>query len=231
MLDKVRWDKASNKINQIFKASGGDQNGRGMEVVVTNNNIVEDLTDFNLYLGWKTKNNEHSGFDIFEPIDASSGVFKIKYTTGMLSNSGHLQVALILISNESERIESLPFIIDVTQSVVTDETIQSEDSFTALTEALAQINRYQADIDGILNGLEAEYGAFTSGIQTQFNDAMANLTVDSELITARTSTATGDTFTTVGNRIDNAENMIILGNHKAYFEINNGYPRLRLEEI
>ena len=56
-------------------------------------------------------------------------------------------------------------------------------------------------------------------------------TMYSEVTAGRTSTVTGDSYATVGNRLDEMETMTVIGNHKAYFEIKDGRPRLRLEEI
>ena len=139
---KIIWDRANKKIFEKIEANAGDSNGRKLVVQVINQETTESLTGTTLSLGWKSRKGA-KGLDTFNVVDASKGIFEIYYTTGMLSNIGNLEASLILI-NSTGRIESSTFTISVRPSTVDDEAVESENSFTALTEALVKVNDFDA---------------------------------------------------------------------------------------
>lgn len=143
---KIVWDWANNQIYDLVEASGGDTNGRKLDVTILNGSTVENLTGGVLSLAWHY--GEHQGLDAFTEIDATKGKYEIYYTTGMLSNHGTLTASLVLVDVKG-RIESKPFDIVVRPGIVDDEAVQSENSFTALTEALVKVSQVQAEFDGL----------------------------------------------------------------------------------
>ena len=150
MLDNFKyqrliWDKANKRIDKTIYAHNGDSDGRGLEVQVVNNGVVENLTGCALNLGWSTKNNENYGLDAFEPVDAEKGIFRIKFTTGMTSNAGTLKAVLQFVDGVSVT-ESFPFDMPVIPSTIDPNAVQSENSFTALAEALITVSQYDIRI-------------------------------------------------------------------------------------
>ena len=143
---KITWDKANNNVYEKIEAHAGDSNGRKLVVQVINSGVVEDLTGASLSLAWKGWDNV--GLDAFTDVDLEKGLFEIYYTTEMLANVGILKASLVLVDSKG-RIESKSFDIHVNKSNVDDEAVQSENSFTALTEALVKVSQYQAEIDDI----------------------------------------------------------------------------------
>ena len=139
---KIIWDRANKKIFETIEANSGDSNGRKLVVQVINQETTENLFGTTLSLGWKSRKGA-KGLDAFNAVDASKGIFEIYYTTEMLSNIGNLEASLILIDSTS-RIESSTFTISVRPSTVDDESVESENSFTALTEALVKVNDFDA---------------------------------------------------------------------------------------
>ena len=137
---KIIWDRANRKIFETIEANSGDSNGRKLVVQVINQEVTEVLSGTTLSLGWKSRNGA-KGLDAFNVVDASKGVFEIYYTTEMLSNIGNIETSLILIDSTG-RIESSTFTISVRPSTVDDESVESENSFTALTEALVKVNDF-----------------------------------------------------------------------------------------
>lgn len=137
---KIIWDRANKKIFEKIEANSGDSNGRKLVVQVINQEVTEGLSGTTLSLGWKSRQGA-KGLDAFNVVDASKGIFEIYYTTEMLSNIGNLEASLILIDSTG-RIESSTFTISVRQSTVDDESVESENSFTALTEALVKVNDF-----------------------------------------------------------------------------------------
>ena len=150
MLDKFRetaitWDKANRKVYEPLRVSAGDNKGRKLSVQVVNGGVIESLSGASLSLFWETKDKAHKGLDAFTAVDATKGEFEIYYTTGMLSNEGVLNANLVLVDT-SGRVVSEPFKITVFKGI-DDEAIQSSDSFTALTEALAQVGNINNKAD------------------------------------------------------------------------------------
>ena len=141
---KIIWDKANKKIFETIEANSGDSSGRKLVVQVINQETTENLSGTTLSLGWKSRNGA-KGLDAFDVVDASKGIFEIYYTTEMLSNIGNIEASLILIDSTS-RIESSTFTISVRPSTVDDESVESENSFTALTEALVKVNDFDAQL-------------------------------------------------------------------------------------
>ena len=149
---KIIWDRANKKIFEKIEANSGDSNGRKLVVQVINQEATEELSGTTLSLGWKSRNGA-KGLDAFHVVDASKGIFEIYYTTEMLSNIGNIEASLILI-NSTSRIESSTFTISVRPSTVDDSSVQSENSFTALTEALVKVNDFDAQLAQTMSRVE-----------------------------------------------------------------------------
>ena len=141
---KIIWDRANKKIFETIEANSGDSNGRKLVVQVINQETTENLSGTTLSLGWKSRKGA-KGLDAFDVVDASKGIFEIYYTTEMLSNIGNIEASLILIDSNG-RIESSTFTISVRPSTIDDESVESENSFTALTEALVKVNDFDAQL-------------------------------------------------------------------------------------
>ena len=141
---KIIWDRANKKIVETVEANSGDSNGRKLVVQIINQEVTESLSGTTLSLGWKSRNGA-KGLDAFNVVDASKGIFEIYYTTEMLSNIGNIEASLIFIDSTG-RIESSTFTISVRPSTVDDESVESENSFTALTEALVKVNDFDAQL-------------------------------------------------------------------------------------
>ncbi len=152
MLDEFRstnitWDKATSRIYSPVTANASDENGRKLVVQIVNSGQVEDLTGATLHLYWITRDKLHDGLDVFKAVDLKKGEFELSYTTGMLSNQGVLNANLVLIDTVG-RVVSERFKITVTEGIDND-AIQSENSFSSLTQALI-------DVGPRLNSLTAQ---------------------------------------------------------------------------
>lgn len=169
------WDKANRKVYESLRASAGDNKGRKLSVQLVNDGVIEDLSGASLSLFWETKDKAYKGLDAFTAVDATKGEFEICYTTGMLSNEGTLNANLVLVDT-SGRVVSEPFTITVFKGI-DDDAIQSSDSFTALTEALAQVGTInnKADRDELL-ALESTFEQNNVSINQQLQQTEQNLT-------------------------------------------------------
>ncbi|MGP6139569.1 BppU family phage baseplate upper protein [Jeotgalibaca sp. A127] len=151
---QLTWDKATKNIYEKLKANASDQNGRKLAVQIVNDGVVENLSGVTLSLYWETRDKSHDGLDAFTAIDASKGEFEIYYTTGMLSNVGKLNAALVLVDSVGRVVSDL-FEITVTRGI-DDAAIESENSFTALTQALIDASNLETNYAPRLNDLTAQ---------------------------------------------------------------------------
>ena len=149
---KITWDKANNNVYEKIEAHEGDSNGRKLIVQVLNDGIVEDLTGSTLSLAWQTKDRASFGLDAFASTDITKGQFEIYYPTGMLTKAGIIKASLVIVDSNG-RLESKNFDIVVNKTNADDEAVQSDNSFTALTEALVTVNQYDARIAANTQGV------------------------------------------------------------------------------
>lgn len=138
----IIWDKANKQLYEKIEGHQGDSNGRQLVVQILNNGKTVSLPHATLYLAWKSKSNK--GFDVFETVDSLKAIYKLAYTTELLSNKGKVKASLVLVDIE-RRIESKPFNIHLIETVVDDDSVQSENSFTALTKALIRVENIEAN--------------------------------------------------------------------------------------
>ena len=107
-----------------------------------------------------------------------------------------------------------------------------------------EANILETAVEEKFDGLEAEYATDLTEVKTQladnmalFNETIANVTVDSEVITARNSNSKGKTFTVLDERLEEIESTQIINDahtDKKYIvslEVFEGKPRLKLEEV
>lgn len=159
LLDEFRstlitWDKATSRIYSPVTANASDENGRKLVVQIVNGGQVEDLTGAVLHLYWETIDKLHDGLDVFKAVNLKKGEFELSYTTGMLSNKGVLNANLVLVDTIG-RIVSERFKITVTEGI-NDDAIQSENSFSSLTQALIDISDLEQNYAPRLNDLTAQ---------------------------------------------------------------------------
>ena len=150
----ITWDKATSRIYSPVTANASDENGRKLVVQIVNSGQVEDLTGATLHLYWETRDKAHDGLDVFKAVDLKKGEFELSYTTDMLSNHGVLNANLVLIDTVG-RVVSERFKITVTEGIDND-AIQSENSFTSLTQALIDISDLEQNYAPRLNDLTAQ---------------------------------------------------------------------------
>lgn len=150
----ITWDKATRRIYSPITANESDSNGRKLNIQVVNSGQVENLTGATLHLYWETKDKSQHGLDPFDASDISKGEFEIFYTTGMLSNVGELNATLVLVDTTGKVVSDW-FKITVTRGI-NESAIESENSFTTLTQALIDISNLEQNYAPRLNDLTAQ---------------------------------------------------------------------------
>lgn len=141
---KRTWDRADTKFRDEIVLSSSDENGRKIEIQVIDNGQVVDLTGVSLNLYWETPDKHYNGLDSFTAKDIKKGVFELYPTTGMLSHVGKLKAWLYLVTMQGETITSVEIPITIERGINTN-AVESQDSFSALTEGLARLVAIETD--------------------------------------------------------------------------------------
>ena len=153
----VQIDTINTRVNADLFAKEGDANGRGMVVQITENGIIKDTTGITLRLQWSHLSVGASGFTEFEVVDATKGLYKVKYPTSML-HRGRVE-AFIRITDNGILSGTRNLLITVERMVGSDETIEAEDDFSALQSALTKLSIWEATISGKVDTWEGDMEA------------------------------------------------------------------------
>ena len=150
----VQIDTINTRVNADLFAKEGDANGRGMVVQITENGIFKDTTGITLRLQWSHISVGTSGFTDFEIVDATKGLYKLKYPTSML-HRGRVE-AFIRITDNGILSGTRNLMITVERMVGSDETIEASDDFSALQTALTKLSAWESTIRGKADKTEVE---------------------------------------------------------------------------
>ena len=129
-LDEFKTDKiliahANEKITKTFMAKMGDDSGRKLELQVTNEGEIVDLTGYRVYLMWSHESGNHKGIEQFTASDATNGLFELEYPATMLNHAGMLHAYVQILDSANTVVNTLTFRIYV----------QSDEDITSGTEA------------------------------------------------------------------------------------------------
>ena len=138
----IRIDTINTRIYADIVAKEGDANNRGLLLTLTENGLMKDTTGIALNLKWEHTSVGNQGLDNFEAVDLSKGLYKITYPTEML-NRGKVR-AFIQILDGGKNAGSRNIEITVDRGVGDDTAIASSDSFTALAQALIDVNNLES---------------------------------------------------------------------------------------
>ena len=153
----VQIDTINTRVNADLFAKEGDANGRGMVVQITENGIIKDTTGITLRLQWSHISVVASGFTDFEVVDATKGLYKVKYPTSML-HRGRVE-AFIRITDNGILSGTRNLMITVERMVGSDETIEAADDFSALQTVLTRLSTWETTISGKVDTWEADMEA------------------------------------------------------------------------
>ena len=123
--DKILIAHANEKITKTFMAKMGDDSGRKLELRITNEGEVVDLTGYRVYLMWSHESGNHKGIEQFTASDATNGLFELEYPATMLNHAGMLHAYVQILDAANTVINTLTFRIYV----------QSDEGVTSGTEA------------------------------------------------------------------------------------------------
>ncbi|WP_373781147.1 hypothetical protein [Jeotgalibaca porci] len=179
----LKIDRANGSFLSDQFAKAGDYNGRRLVVQLSNAGVVGDLTGVDVNLGWQHDTLKNTGLDPFEPVDLTQGIFEIYYPKEMLTNGN--VTALIQIIENDHITETKNFKIKVEKSVIDEDTIVSENSFTVLQDALLTVNRYDSRIANVENSKvdKSTFEQSTNNLTAQLQQKAEQSFVDSQFAT------------------------------------------------
>jgi len=180
----IRIDTINTRVYADLLAKEGDANGRGLLVTLTENGLMKDTTGITLILKWEHTSVGNQGLDNFEAVDPSKGLYKITYPTEMLNRGKVRAFIQIIDSGKLAGIRNIEITVD--RGVGDDTAIASSDSFTALAQALIDVNN-----------LESTYAPELLSVKQQLAEAEQQLIVaETEIAVER---ARVDSFTTLAS--------------------------------
>ena len=176
----INLDTVNTQVFTNLTSKVGDTNGRGLIVTLTENGLQKDTTGISLNLKWKHRSGVSQGLDNFDVVDLSKGVYKITYPTEM--NRSGLVDAFVQIVDSGKVVGTRNMIISVESTVGDDSAIESSNSFSALASALIEVQSWNDRIVSVETQL--------AETQADFEAAVGAVTVDSEVVLARSGEAT-----------------------------------------
>ena len=123
---------------QTITANKGEVGSRFIRITIVDNSTPVDLTGVTVSL-YAKKPDGKKVFNSVTVEDKANGVVLAELTSQILSVSGLVRLTLLLVKNGS-KLASKQFLVNVDESIVDDEAIESTNEFTALTQALNDIN-------------------------------------------------------------------------------------------
>lgn len=128
-----------------------NENGRRIRIYITNNGAPMNLEGVMVYL-YAMKSDGSKIFNEVVIEDVKDGIVLAKLTKQMVSLVGTVKLTLLMIKDDV-RICTKIFKLNVEESIVDDEYIESTDEFGALTEALGKVH----DIDDKFDIIDAQF--------------------------------------------------------------------------
>lgn len=205
---KVYWDPSKRKPYAVVWGKQSDT-GRGIEVtLIADGKVLEPVAGEILRISWKTPGLP--GGYVNAVLDG--GKYYFDDLSGLFGAAGDVP-AQLEIQSAGKFIQSDTFVIPVLEPVA-EGAILTSDQFTALQVALASV----------------------SSLEQRFDEAVAALTIDGEVITARNG------FPSLNARLDasdiritnqskNVQDLNSGKNYSAVLEVLDGQPRLKITEV
>lgn len=192
------------KIYNTLNAIQSDSKSRYILVNLVSNNLAYDLTGTSVKI-YGIKKDKTIFFNSATIIDTKNGQFEIELTNQALATTGYLKIQILVTGANQERLTTSHFFINVNETIVNDTAIESTNEFTALTNALSEVQ----DIDNKFTKVNEQFisKASKQELELQKNriDNLAKLTEgsttgDAELIDGRIG-ADGVIYENIGNGI------------------------------
>lgn len=138
-------DTANYREYRNIFVSQGDYDGRSLTVQITDNGLVKEQPGLQVNLWWKHKVAGNQGLDNFTLINKEESIFKIDFPNVMLTPGTVIVALQILI--DGRIIMTREFEIDVQKLYGSAYAVIKENSFSTLTNALAESNKWLSELE------------------------------------------------------------------------------------
>ena len=167
-----------------------DNNSRYILVSVFSNFIPYDLTYATVKI-YGIKGDKTVFFNNAKILDAKAGKFEIDLTEQCLAAAGDVEIQILILGANQERLSSNSFLVNVKKTIVDPIGITSQSEWGALTEGLANlaeydiykqnINKHDTEIKNTTDRLNALYGKireifFEDIAGSSFKEKIVNIT-------------------------------------------------------
>lgn len=129
------------KTYKRLRAVQGDSKSRYILASLYDNSKAYNLSNCSVKV-FGCKSDKKIFFNYATVTDATNGKFKIELTNQALAVAGELQIQILILGSNQERLTSFVFYIDIEKSIVSDDVIESTNEFRALTGALSQVEEW-----------------------------------------------------------------------------------------
>ena len=157
-LKPITLDTADGHIPDLL-AHGGDHDGRGIDLTITQGGEPVDTTGMSVWLEWRHQATRGQGFNSFEDLDAD-GRWQVTYPSAML-HPGDV-VARIGVYQSEERDESTyitgskNFRIHVQESPIDPDAMEGNNDFTVFHEAAIALSGAAERAEAAADAAEAD---------------------------------------------------------------------------
>lgn len=183
-------NSANDELMRPITAKMDDVNGRGLRIQVTDNGVVQDLTDARVFLAWCHESLKFKGIEPFVPIDASSGIFECVYPAHML-HPGTLR-AYIQVCYNSRVINTVNFKIYVQDGLGIQSSLENEEQlFVTLQTSVADFYDVIERADGLTDEFQTNYSTQLNNQQNTFNAQLAQQQADFDTLRGNIEEVTG----------------------------------------
>ena len=170
---ELRIDTINTRVFADLVAKEGDANGRGLLVTLTENGLMKDTTGITLILKWEHTSVGNQGLDNFEAVDPSKGLYKITYPTEMLNRGTVRAFIQIIDSGKLAGVRNIEITVD--RGVGDDTAIASSDSFTALAQALIDVNSNKSELSARILSVEQQLTETANDIDTSLTPRITSV--------------------------------------------------------
>lgn len=144
------------KTYKRLRAVQGDSKSRYILASLYDNSKAYNLSNCSVKV-FGCKSDKKIFFNYATVTDATNGKFKIELTNQALAVAGELQIQILILGSNQERLTSFVFYIDIEKSIVSDDVIESTNEFRALTGALSQVEEWNGYFEETSGKIEEKY--------------------------------------------------------------------------
>ena len=159
-----------NKNNyRRLNAMQGDIKTRYILVNLYSNNLAYDLSNCTVKI-YGLKRDKTIFFNNAVITNEKLGQFEIELTNQALAVAGELKIQILVLGAAGEKLTSSAFFIDVGESIIDENAIESANEFNALTESLTKVNEWDSYFEETSGKIEEKYTERLNSVDSQIKD-------------------------------------------------------------